>query len=57
MRRELGLKCVLLLFLVLLLETRCQLFFPVSIVTFPEVFAKVNSPQFLLISKVSNKLQ
>ena len=28
--------------------------FSIFIVAFPEVFAKVNSPQFLLASKVSN---
>ena len=48
-RRELQPKCVLQLFLGLSLGTRRSAighFFPLSLVTVPEVFAKVNPTQF-----------
>ena len=56
MRRQLEPKCVSQLFLVPLLGTRRSAigqFFPVPSNS-PEVFAKVNSARFLLVSKVAH---
>ena len=51
-------KCIPQLFLGWLLGTRWSAigqFFSLSLVTVPEVFAKENSAQFPLVSKLANK--